>query len=428
MKHPGNAAGPRSRRRRLSLVSLASAATLALAACGGGSGFEDEGGGGGADEGGSEGGAISVLIGSSGDPETKAVVDAVSAWADESGTDATVQVASDLNQELAQGFSGGKPPDIFYLSTDSLGSYAGNGSLEPYASGMENADAFFPNLIEAFTYEDEFWCAPKDFSTLGLVINNKLWKQAGLTDDDVPTTWDELASVAQQLTEGKTVGLTISPEYQRLGAFAAQAGGGLVSEDGTEATVNSAENVEAFEFVQGMLSDGTAAYSTDLGAGWAGEAFGKELGAMTIEGNWIIGAMEADFPKIDYQVAELPAGPAGPGTLQYTNCWGIAADSDNVDGSISLVEHLTTPEQQLAFADAFGVMPSVEEAAEEWKKKFPEGAAFIDAAEYAQTLPTQEGAADVIADLNSKLPTLKDADPQTILDDAQKNMEAVVSN
>ena len=81
-----------------------------------------------------------------------------------------------------------------------------------------------------------------------------------------------------------------------------------------------------------------AAYSSDVGAGWGGEAFGKELGAMTIEGNWITGAMQNDFPDVDYQVVALPAGTE-EATIQYTNCWGVAADSDNVDGAVSLVEH-----------------------------------------------------------------------------------------
>ena len=38
-----------------------------------------------------------------------------------------------------------------------------------------------PKLVEAFTIDGRFYCAPKDFSTLALVINNKLWKDAGLT-------------------------------------------------------------------------------------------------------------------------------------------------------------------------------------------------------------------------------------------------------
>ena len=421
---PDRSTCPRSRRgRRLSLTAIGAAATVLLAACGGG-GFEEEGGGDGEQ---TSDGPITVLIGSSGDAETKAVEDAVKAWADEAGADAKVQVAADLNQQLAQGFAGGSPPDVFYMSTDQLASYATNGSLEPYAADLGNADDFYPTLRDAFTLEDEFWCAPKDFSTLALQINTKLWEDAGLTDDDIPTTWDELRAVAEQLTQGDQVGLVYGPEFQRIGVFFEQNGGGLVNDEGTEATANSPENVEALTFVQDMMKDGIAAYSSDVGAGWGGEAFGKELGAMTIEGNWIVGAMEADFPDVKYTTVPLPAGPAGEGTLQYTNCWGIAAESDNVEGAVSLVEHLTAPEQQLAFADAFGVMPSVEEAAEEWKGDNPEMAAYIDSVEFAGTLPTQEGAADVIGEFNAQLAKIKTADPQQLLDGIQQNMEAVVN-
>jgi multiple sugar transport system substrate-binding protein len=415
--------GPRPARRRLSFVAVTGVAALALSACGGGSGFdEDEGG-----ESGGGDGPITVLIGSSGDPETKAVEEAVAAWAEEEGVDAKVQVASDLNQELAQGFSGGQPPDVFYLSTDNFASYAANGSLEPYAADLATADAFFPTLREAFTYEDEFYCAPKDFSTLALVINTRLWKQAGLTESDVPTTWDELRTVAEQLTKGDTVGLVYGPEVQRVGVFLEQNGGGLTNDEGTEATADSPENVEALTFVQEMMQDGVAAYSSDVGAGWGGEAFGKELGAMTIEGNWITGAMQNDFPDVDYQVAPLPAGTE-EATIQYTNCWGVAADSDNVDGAVSLVEHLTTPEQQIAFADAFGVMPSVEEVAGQWKEQYPELAPFIDSADSAKNLPAAEGSADVLADMNAQLLTLKESDPQQILEGVQENLEPVLSN
>jgi multiple sugar transport system substrate-binding protein len=403
-------------------LSIGAAATMMLAACGGGSGFDE----GAAKEQKSDA-PITVLIGSSGDAETNAVKDAVKSWSDDSGVKAEVQVASDLNQQLAQGFAGGEPPDLFYLSTDQLASYASNGSLEPYAADLENADAFFPALRDAFTYDDKFWCAPKDFSTLALIINTKLWEQAGLTDADIPTDWDGLEAAAKKLTKGKQKGLVFGPEYQRVGVFFEQNGGGLVSDDGSEATVNSPENVEALAFVKKMMQEGVAAYSSDVGAGWGGEAFGKGLGAMTIEGNWIQGAMQNDFPDVDYKVVQLPAGPAGKGTLQYTNCWGIASGSDNIDGAKSLVESLTSPEQQLAFAKAFGVMPSVEAAADEWKQEYPDLAPFIESADFAGNLPTQEGASDVIAELNAQLATLKGSDPQQILDGVQKNMEAVVS-
>lgn len=398
---------------------------LVLTACG--SGFDGGGGGGGGDDSGltSSGDALSILIGTSGDAETNAVEAAVAAWSEESGVDATVQVASDLPQQLSQGFAAGSPPDLFYLATEALAGYASNGSLKAYGDLLGNKDDFYPSLVQNFTFEDQFYCAPKDFSTLQLIINRGLWDAAGLTDADIPTTWEDLATVAATLTTGGVTGLAFGPEYQRVGAFMAQAGGQLVSDDGTEAVANSAENVEALTYVKDQMAAGGFAYSSDLGAGWGGEAFGKQLSAMTIEGNWITGAMTNDFPDVDYLVAELPSGPAGQGTLQFTNCWGMAADSPNQQAALDLVEYLTTPEQQLAFSEAFGPMPSVQSAAEEWTSANPDLAAFLAGADYAKGVPTNDGIAAVISDFNAQLEGLATGDPQQILDTVQENAQAV---
>ena len=351
----------------------------------------------------------------------------MAAWSEDSGVDASVKVAADLPQELSQGFAANNPPDVFYVSTDTLAGYAASGSLYAYGDELSNAGDFYPNLVDAFTVDDEFYCAPKDFSTLGLVINQKLWDDAGLTEDDVPTTWEELEQVAGTLTEGRPGRPAFGPEYQRVGSFFPQAG----RRDGRARTAprrpsTAPRTLEALEFVQGMMQDGVAAYSSDLGAGWGGEAFGKELTAMTIEGNWIAGAMTNDFPKIDYTVAELPQGPAGSGTLAFTNCWGIAEASGDKESAVDLVEFLTAEEQQLTFADAFGVIPSVESAAEQYADDKPEFAPFIAGAEYAQNPPAQEGAADVIADFNAQLEGLKNGDPAAILASVQQSMQAVV--
>lgn len=420
----------RTSRRRLALGLIAGSTALTLAACGGGSSFDE----GATDGAGSDapaedtGEALTVLIGSSGDAETQAVTEAVAAWSQQSGTDAEVVAATDLAQELGQGFSAGSPPDVFYLGSDAFAGYASNGSLLPYVDQLDNADDFYPVLLQSFTYEDTAYCAPKDFSTLGLVINTDSWEAAGLTDDDVPTSWDELASVAEQLTTDDQVGLSFGAEWQRIGAFMAQAGGGLTDPAGTEATVDTPENLQALDYVQQMLVDGTAAYPGDVNSGWGGEAFGTGAAAMTIEGNWIVGAMTNNYPDVSYRVAELPAGPGGQGTLQFTNCWAVAADGANTGGAVDLVSYLTTGEQQMSFAQAFGVMPSVQSVSAQWTEAFGEQAAFLAGADYAQGGPTAQGANDVIADLNSQLQGLRDGDPQAILTSAQSNLEAVLGS
>ena len=280
--------------------------------------------------------------------------------------------------------------------------------------------------MKNFTYNDTFYCAPKDFSTLQLIINTDLWTKAGLTEADYPTSWDQLAADATKLTSGSTKGLVFNGEYARIGVFMAQAGGDLLSADGKKAEANSDANVEALTYVQKHLNDGSFAYAKDVGAGWGGEALGKSLGAMTIEGNWITGGMSADYPDVKYKVIALPKGPAGAGTLQFTNCWGMATDSPNQKASLDLVEYLTSAEQQLAFSKAFGPMPSVQSAAGQWKSENADLVPFLDGSDYAQGVPTLAGSADVITAFNSQLETLKTTDPKTILDSVQKNLEALV--
>jgi multiple sugar transport system substrate-binding protein len=410
------------RRRSASLVALALGSSLALAACGGG-GFEDDGG---SDPASSADGPVElqVLIASSGDAETQAVEEAAKAWADESGNEVKVVVANDIAQQLSQGFAGGNPPDVFYVDAGVFGDYAEAGNLYPYLDQMADADDFYPNLVDSFTLDDEAYCAPKDFSTLALQINTESWKKAGLSDADIPTTWDELQSVAQELTTPDQAGLVLGIGRDRVGAFLVQNGGFWVDGGSGEATATDPANAEALEYVQGLLEGGEAVLAPDVDAGWGGEAFGTQKAAMTIEGNWIRGAMENDYPDVDYTVAELPEGPAGKGTLLFTQCWGVAAESENQEAAVSFVEAMTTPEQQLTNADAFGVMPSRESAQADYVEQFPDDAPFIAGGDYGQGPVNLPGLGPVVADLDSQLEQLKSADVNEILESFQKNAEA----
>ncbi|MFO7292428.1 MAG: ABC transporter substrate-binding protein [Actinomycetes bacterium] len=379
------------------------------------------------DTGSAEGGSMTMLIGSSGDAETNAVQAAVDAWGEESGVSVEVIAANDLTQQLGQGFSGGNPPDIFYMSWDQFQTYAANGYLEPYAEELSNADAYYQSLRDTFTYDGTFYCAPKDFSTLGLVINTDAWEEAGLTDDDIPTNWDELAQVAEALTTDSRAGLSFGLEYARIGVFMNQAGGSLVSEDGTTATADSPENLQALEYVQSLVEAGSLRFPSELGAGWAGEAFGQQTAAMVIEGPWINGALANDYPDVNYRVVELPEGPAGPSTFVFTNCWGIPAGSETRDLAVDLVEFLTSDEQQLAFSEAFGVIPSTESAAAVYAEQFPENEAFVAGNDYSVSPIAFAGAAEVIADFNASLEGFATGgDAQTILTTLQANLQAAL--
>ncbi|MGW3295720.1 sugar ABC transporter substrate-binding protein [Streptomyces xiamenensis] len=369
---------------------------------------------------------LTVLIGTSGDAETAAVKAAATAYEQASGNTVDVQVAQDLNQQLGQAFAGNNPPDVFYVETHQFANYASGGSLHAYGDRISDVEDFSASLRQSFTYEDQLVCVPKDTSSLGLIVNDELWAAAGLTEDDYPRDWEDLERVAGELTTGSVTGLVTSNEYQRLGAFMKQAGGWITDPAQGEMTADSPENLQALTFVQGMLKEGTWKFHQDVDAGWAGEAFGKGDAAMTIEGSWLAGAMENDFPGIDYTVLPLPEGPAGEGTLAFTNCWGVAEKSAHRDAAVELVEFLTQPEQQIAMGDAFGAVPSRESAAADYLDSHPGIDAWGATGDHVQGPVTVGGFDRVLSQFNTDLESLRTADPAKILADLQSYGEAAL--
>ena len=147
---------------------------------------------------------------------------------------------------------------------------------------------------------------------------------------------------------------------------------------------------------------------------------------MTIEGNWITGAMQNDFPDLDYQVVRCLPGPRRrPSSTPTAGAWPPTATTSR-GGLAGRAPH------HAGAAD--GVRRRLRRDAlrrgggRRLEGAVPGLAPFIDSAEFAKNLPAAEGSADVLAEMNAQLATLKDSDPQQILEGVQQNMEAVLSN
>ncbi|MEO3752167.1 extracellular solute-binding protein [Streptomyces sp. B6B3] len=421
--HPATTRPPRDGRRRARTAHAVAAGGLlltALAGCSSNFG-EDE-----TEQDDSASQQLTVLIATSGDAETDAVRAAAGAYEEESGNTVRVEVAQDINQQLGQAFAGGEPPDVFYVDSSQFANYAEGGSLHPYGERITDVDDFSPALRQSFTRDGELVCVPKDTSSLALIVNAELWRAAGLTEADRPETWEQLRDVAERLTGDGVTGMVTTEEYQRLGAFMRQAGGWITNAEQTAMTADSPENAEALEFVRGMLDDGSWRYASDLDAQWAGEAFGEGQAAMTVEGGWLAGALAADYPDVEYEVLPLPEGPAGQGTLAFTNCWGVAQDSAHREAAVDLVDFLTRPEQQIAMGEAFGAIPSRVSAAEDYLAEHPEQEAWGASGDWVQGPVTIQGFDTVLAQFNTDLAELRTADPDTILADLQRYGEAAL--
>jgi multiple sugar transport system substrate-binding protein len=414
--------------RRLALATILA---VALTACGNSYNEPDDSEGGGEATGTStpaKAAELTVMIGSSGEAETKAVQAAGQRFTDKTGTKVRVIPAQDLVQQLQQGFAGGNPPDAFYVSPDRFKLYVEGNSLYPYADQLDDADDFYPSLRKAFTADGKFYCAPKDAGNVALVIDTDAWTEAGLTEADHPKTWDQLATVAQKLTKGKRAGLSFSRDYNVIGNFMLAGGGFYVNDDETEVTANTPENVATLTYLKQNLDKGVFKFPQDIEATWGGEALGSGKSAMTIEGAWVVGALQNDFPDRKWKAVPMPAGPAGTDTTVFTNCWGIAQDSKFKDTAVELVKHLVSPAEQQAATEAFGPTPSRQSLADWYATKYPDKAPFAAGIANSRAQISLPGFQSVLADFNTQLELLAagKVTPQQALDTMQKNGAAAL--
>jgi multiple sugar transport system substrate-binding protein len=362
-----------------------------------------------------------LLLGWSASPaENEALEQVLTGW---SGGEAALTLSSDFEATLRASLAAGEPADVFYVDSSRFPDLVAEDVLEPIGDRLDDPEDFYESLRAAFSHDGQLFCPPKDFSILALQYNVAMFEEAGL---EPPTTWEELASVAEALTTGEDrVGLVVAPELARLGIFLHQAGGSVLTDDGASNILDEG-SLEGLRFIERMFSEGWAATPADLDAGWSGEAFGQQRAAMTIEGNWIIGAMSGEFPDVEYEAVALPMGPAANTAYAFTVCYGVAADGGDVDGAASLANYLTSTDALLEFTLDFPVIPSRESARADWVAANPGTEAYLDAADDAMSWQFPSGFTPALDEINSVLQGM--ADGSIDADTAAERMDAAVTD
>lgn len=94
---------------------------------------------------------------------------------------------------------------------------------------------------------------------------------------------------------------------------------------------------------------------------------------------------------------------------------------------MKFVKFLTTPQQQLAFSKAFGVIPSLATLQSTWQSTFPNLAVHTRELAYAHPDIALPNDAQALATFDSALAQLATGNPAAILAKAQNNLASLAS-
>jgi multiple sugar transport system substrate-binding protein len=136
--------------------------------------------------------------------QSKWFVDCVAAW------NATHDVKIDLQyvpnndymngSKLQTAFASGKGPDIFIISPGDFLRYANGGvltELTPYMEEEAKKD-FFPNVMETRMVDGKIYGLPMEVEPMAMYYSVKAFQEAGLSETDIPKTWDQYLEIARK--------------------------------------------------------------------------------------------------------------------------------------------------------------------------------------------------------------------------------------
>ncbi|MFF5207662.1 ABC transporter substrate-binding protein [Streptosporangium sp. NPDC000396] len=281
--------------------------------------------------------------------------------------------------KLKAAATGGAAPDVFWMNGPNFKLYASNGMLLPLADRIaaEKVDlSVFPkSLVDLYTYEGKSYGLPKDFDTIGLWYNKKLFDAAGLKYPDESWTWDDLRAAAKKLTAADKSVHGIAAELSNQPTFyntIAQAGGYVLSPDGTKSGYDQPATIEGLKFWTDLIKDGLSPTQQQMTDSKPVEMFESGKVAMYYSGSWYAGRFNKNAATKDtIDVAPLPAGKnRAVVTHGATNV--VFAKSKHVDAAWKFVRFLASKEAAEIIGRSGSVIPAYAGTQQAWIDSAPQ--------------------------------------------------------
>lgn len=274
----------------------------------------------------------------------------------------------------------------------------------PLGDQMEGSDVdlsdYPEQLVDLYTYEDDLYAVPRNFDTIGLWYNEQLFDQAGVDYPDESWTWDDVHQAARTITEevkgvhGIASALTNQQGYYNT---ISQAGGYIVSEDGSESGFDDPGSIEGLKFWTDMIEEGSSPSLQAMTDTDPKVMFQSGKVAMFYGGSWQAVSL-ADTPEIasSFNVARLPSGPESNTSVIHGLGNAINATTDNTEEAWAFVQYLSSEEAAKTMAESGIVVPAFEGTSQAWVDAFPDYdvQVFLDAVENATPYPVTSNTAE----------------------------------
>jgi multiple sugar transport system substrate-binding protein len=299
------------------------------------------------------------------------------------------------------------------------------GMIDLASHGIDDIEASTPEGIwNSITSSDgEVFAMPLDVATSVYLYRPDLLEAAGV---DVPGTWEDLQAAIPELTAS---GIRY-PFVENWGTFSVQdyanylfqAGGDFYTAECKAGGLDTPEALAALEMWASVFQSPAPKQTID-----AATALADGSAAIVQDESGALKLYETRVPELEglWELAPVPAGPAGTSSFVGGRVTGVMAHAENPEAAVDFVKFLYTPEaieamQKQAAENGSLWVPANAEAVR--GLDLPEGQADILAAaiDAGNAGPNCEGWGAVVGDVGLLLQSVvtDGADPEDALEQA----------
>ncbi|MCG8452738.1 MAG: sugar ABC transporter substrate-binding protein [Spirochaetales bacterium] len=339
--------------------------------------------------------------------------------------------------QLVTKIASGDAPDAFELNMENFLAYAIRGAVKPLGdiaeqAGIPLSETYAPGVLESCSYAGEAHAIPLMFSTVLSIYNKQLFDEAGLAYPTQDWTWSDAQAAAEKIAqpENDLWGIYTPLQFWEFYKVTQQNGGGLMTSDGSQFTIDSPENLETLKFMVSRIQDSHVMPSdTELAGRGDWDLFVDGRVAMIHTGVWAFTefAERCDFPW----AVEVEPGNTRKATHFFANVGCVSRDTEHSVEALEFLHFLASdPSSVTARLEAQWELPTVNDPSvlERYLAQTPpeNKIAVFNSLDYAVRPPALEQYQELVEIVNPKLEMVRLGlmSPEEALRTAQAEAEA----
>jgi multiple sugar transport system substrate-binding protein len=295
--------------------------------------------------------------------------------------------------------TGGSLPDVFWMHSGQVRRYMEANLLMDLTSKIRssrvaNMSNFPKDLVDLYALNGKQYAIPKDWDTIALVYNKKLFDAAGVPYPTNNWTWNDMREAARRLTDASKNqwGIAFTPGETQTGYWNLiyQNGGYVINAPAKKSGFDDPKTIEAMEYVEKLLRDGYAVPLTYLEGDLMALMQGN-VTAMATFGSWMLSAFnQSQFFVQNCGIVQLPAAPNGHRATIYNGLgWAATTTTGQPDNAWKLLEFLSSGDAQRKLSENGVAISAFNGTATPFIYGFPHFnvAAFTNQIQYAVMRP-----------------------------------------